>query len=126
MRRRTIWRGLPLLALFLLTVAGCVQKIDETDYQAVGEDFILRNGNIARILGKVERLDHFGAGGGGGDVSYNVYRVYGTGKTAVCNLTLRREGNRWRVSEASLTIEGQDYRLPIQRSSVGRALRLMK
>ena len=125
MRRRRI-RGfvlLPAAALLLgigTLIRGCSPGIDETDYAAVAEDFLLRNAIIARKIGKVESLEHFGDGGGTGSVSYDVYRLSGTEKTATCSLVLRREGSVWRVSSAMLTIDGLEYRIPVRKTDPER------
>ncbi|MHB9028498.1 MAG: hypothetical protein ACYC9O_07000 [Candidatus Latescibacterota bacterium] len=106
-------------------IRGNNPQVDETDYRAVAQNFILHNANIARKIGKVQRLDHFGVGGEGGSVSYNVYRLTGAERDAVCHVTLSRdERSRWRVTKAILTMDGVEYIIPIQRADTGRTFRI--
>lgn len=118
------------LAVLLLVLGGTVMRdnapgVDETDYRAVAQHFILGNANIARKIGKVERLDHFGVGGEGGSVSYNVYRLAGTERNATCHVTLSRDGrSRWSVTRAILTMDGLEYIIPIHRAEPGRTFRI--
>jgi len=106
-----------ILALWGTFMRGKSSSVNETDYRAAAENFILNNANIAYTIGKVKRLDHFGDGGAGENVSYNVYRISGAENDAVCHVTLNRDENgHWKVTKAVLTLDGSDYIIPIQRA----------
>ncbi|MBN1291282.1 MAG: hypothetical protein JXB48_05520 [Candidatus Latescibacteria bacterium] len=91
--------------------------VDRNDYKAVAENFLRKNVYIAKRIGKVDRLSHVGDGGGSGTSSYNLYRLYGSEKEGVCDVTVEKDdtGN-WYVTYALLTIEGMEYKIPIKRS----------
>ncbi len=120
--------GLMLLVM-LLTFGNAILRglrttVDSTDYLTVAERFITGNTIIARKIGRVERLDLFGDGGDAGRVSYNVYRVTGEKMNAVCHVTLTREDRvNWKVTEAVLTVEGADYKIPVQKAEPGKRFR---
>ena len=108
-------------ALFFLLAARCnggrYSKADPSKYKEVAEEFLFKNSIIGRKIGKVERLDHFGVGGDGGEVSYNVYRLHGKNGSAVCYVTLEKDAKlQWKVTSAILAVDGTEYKLPIKHS----------
>ncbi len=141
-----------LAAMVIITaqyVTGCSgegsSKVDPTDYKAVAYDFLQKNALIGRKIGKVTRIDHFGVGGGNGQISYNVFRITGTMisggsqdrfssqianqtetvTNAVCHVTLKRDDKmHWTVQQAIMSVEGQDYKLPVQRYNIVRSLKI--
>lgn len=100
--------------------------IDRTDYQEVGTRFLTANGFIANKLGKVTRVSHIGKGGGGGKESYNVFRLVGTDRSGIINMTLtKNDEGKWYVSACELTTSGSTYEVPVSRSA-GDKWRLFK
>ena len=94
-----------------------ISDIDRKDYSFVAETFIRKNGFIAKNLGKVGGVSHIGKGGGGGKVSYNVFRVRGEDSSGVCNMTLNKDDeNDWFVTYAEILVRGKELVVPIKRS----------
>ncbi len=124
---RRLFYMAPIIAF--LCIAGCSggssSKVDTTDYKAVAVDFLETNALIARKIGKVSNIDHFGVGGTDGDRSYNVYRIRSDSVNAVCHITLTRDDkSRWAIEQAIMTVGGQDYKLPVKRYELKRSLKL--
>lgn len=91
---------------------------DRKNYAVVAETFIRKSGFIANKLGKIEGVSHIGKGGGGGRVSYNVFRLRGEDATGVCNMTLNKDDESdWFVTNADLRIKGKEFVIPIKRST---------
>lgn len=94
-----------------------VARVNRHDHRAVAQQFVTKNGFIARRIGKVDRFTYVADGGGGGRTSYNVFRLYGKDKMGVCDLTLTKDDEgKWFVTYALLTVEGMEYKIPIKRS----------
>ncbi len=92
--------------------------VDRSDYQTVGQEFIMRSGFIAQRLGKISSLSHVGKGGEGGRESYNVYRVIGEDGTGVVTLTVTRDdSDDWYVTSADLSLSGRTLEIPVKRSA---------
>lgn len=117
-------------AMFLvLWLASCGKdefaNTDLKNYNAVAERFLFNNSIIGRKIGKVERVDHFGVGGDGGEVSYNVYRLNGKNGSAVCYVTLEKDAKlQWKVTKAILAIDGTEYMIPVKRAEKVRKMKL--
>ena len=111
-----------LLLMVVINRRG--QDVDGTDYHAVAEHFIRKNPIIARELGRVSRISQVGDGGSAG-VSHNVYRITGSDLSGVCYVSLTREDdNTWYVSNAHLSVEGRDLKLPVRGSGKGRKIKV--
>ncbi len=120
---------LAALVVIVQCLAGCSgtpsSQVDETDYKAVARDFLETNALIARKIGKVTAIDHFGVGGADGSRSYNVYRIRSDSVHAVCHITLSRDDKlRWTVEQAIMTVDGEDYKLPVKRYDIPRRLKI--
>jgi hypothetical protein len=90
-------------------------ELDPYNYKSVAAHFVVENAVIAKKLGKIMRFSIVGDGGGGGKVSYNVYRLYGEEGTGVCEFTLTKDTNgKWTVTNAFLTAGGVEFKLPIK------------
>ena len=110
--------------LMLVVINRHGQDVVETDYRAVAEHFIRENPIIARELGRVSRISQVGDGGSAG-VSHNVYRITGSELSGVCYVSLtRQDDNTWYVSNAHLSVEGRDLKLPVRGSGKGRKIKV--
>lgn len=112
------------VVLLMVTKNRIGQTVDETDYRAVAEYYVKNNPIIARELGRVSRISQVGDGGSAG-VSHNVYRVTGTDLSGVCYISLTRDDdNTWYVSNAHLSVEGRDFKLPVRGAGKGRKIKV--
>ena len=100
--------------------------IDRSNYAFVAEHFIRSNGFIANKIGKITSLSHIGKGGESGGKSFNVFKVRGEERTAVCNLTVTRNANgQWYVTSADIAFGGKNLKIPVKRSE-GEILKTFK
>ena len=111
-----------------ITSLRFIPKEDRSDYAAVAEKFIKKNGFIANKIGKVISLSHVGKGGDTERTSFNVFKVKGEEKSAICNMTLNRdENNDWYVTSADILVDGRTLKVPVKRSaSAGDKLKTFK
>ena len=92
--------------------------LDPFDYKSVALHFVYENGTIVRKMGKIVRASQIGDGGNV-TVSYNVFHLYGEYKgdqtSGVCNVTLERDQkNKYHVTQAILTMEGNEYKISVK------------
>ena len=111
------------MAVFLLNVDRITsisfkKKEDRSNYAVVAQNFVKKNGFIANRIGKVVNLNHVGRGGESGGNSFNVFKVTGEEKIAVCNVTVTRDGaGEWYVTSADILISGKTLKVPVKRSA---------
>lgn len=91
--------------------------LDETDHKSVSLYFVMKNGKIANVMGKVVRSSHFG-NGGSGSVSHNVLKLVGDDDgiktSAVCDLTLKRDKDgKYFPTKAILSMQGNEINIPV-------------
>ncbi|HDY87291.1 MAG TPA: hypothetical protein ENH82_04140 [bacterium] len=100
--------------------------IDRSDYAFVAENFISKSGFIANKIGKVTSVSHVGKGGASGGKSFNVFKVRGEERAAVCNLTVTRSPDgQWYVTSADIAYGGKNLKIPVKRSE-GEILKTFK
>lgn len=96
--------------------------LDETDHKSVSLYFVMKNGKIANVMGKVVKSSHVG-NGGSGSVSHNVLKLNGvieTGKdkgketSAICDLTLKRIDGKYVPTKAMLNMKGNEINIPVK------------
>ncbi|MCE5248939.1 hypothetical protein LLG96_01835 [bacterium] len=124
--------GMVLVIVFMIWTGiqrprSDLPKLDPYNYQSVGLHFTYETGAIVRRLGKIERHEVVGDGGGSGRVSFNVYKLYGTENIGVCEFTLsRQKDDTWVATDALLTIKGMEYRIPMKGLKARKVLKIFK
>ena len=113
----TVSMGFVLFNVNRITSISFKTEEDRSNYAVVAENFVRKNGYIANKLGKVESLNHVGKGGESGGKSFNVFKVSGEQKRAICNIMVEMDENEeWFVTSADLLVSGKTFRVPVKRS----------
>ncbi len=111
------------MAIFLLNVdrissISFKKKEDRSNYAVVAKTFVSKNGFIAKKIGKVVSLSHVGKGGVSGGKSFNVFKVSGEDRNAICNITVEIDNNKeWFVTSADILTGGKTFTIPVKRSA---------